>query len=60
MYIARHSPNQNTFPRFPLPTNGYPAHSVRGFLFGTVGKKLGLEVVSTKADDGERTYSVKG
>ena len=37
----------------------WQAHSVRGFLSGTVGKKLGLTVISTKVEDGERTYSVK-
>ena len=37
----------------------WQAHSVRGFLSGTVGKKLGLTVVSTKVEDGERTYSIK-
>jgi hypothetical protein len=31
-----------------------------GFLSGTVGKKMGLTVVSTKAEDGSRTYSIKG
>jgi hypothetical protein len=34
-------------------------HSVRGFLSGTVGKKMGLTVISTKGDDGERTYLVE-
>ncbi len=34
-------------------------HSVRGFLSGTVGKKMGLTVTSTKSEDGERTYSVE-
>ena len=34
-------------------------HSVRGFLSGTVGKKMGLAVTSTKAEDGERSYSIK-
>jgi len=34
-------------------------HSVRGFLSGTLRKKMGLDVTSTKAEDGERTYSVK-
>jgi hypothetical protein len=33
-------------------------HSVRGFLSGTVRKKLGLTVTSTKGENGERTYSV--
>jgi hypothetical protein len=34
-------------------------HSVRGFLSGTIRKKMGLDVVSTKTEDGERSYSVK-
>ena len=34
-------------------------HSVRGFLSGTVGKKLGLAVISTKGEDGERSYAIK-
>ena len=38
---------------------GWQAHSVRGFLSGTVSKKLGLAVTSAKAEDGERTYSIK-
>jgi hypothetical protein len=33
---------------------------VRGFLSGTIGKKMGLTVVSTKDDAGERGYSIKG
>ena len=42
-----------------MKATGWQAHSVRGFLSGTVSKKLGLTVTSTKAEDGERTYSVK-
>ena len=42
-----------------MKTTGWMAHSVRGFLSGTVGKKMGLAVASTKGEDGERTYSVK-
>ena len=42
-----------------MKATGWQAHSVRGFLSGTVGKKLGLAVASTKTADGERTYSVK-
>jgi hypothetical protein len=39
---------------------GWQAHSVRGFLSGALGKKMGLRVNSTKAEDGQRCYSVKG
>ena len=39
--------------------SGWQPHSVRGFLSGTVGKKTGLTVTSTKGEDGERTYLVK-
>jgi hypothetical protein len=42
-----------------MKATGWLPHSVRGFLSGTVGKKLGLAVTSTKAEDGERTYSIK-
>ena len=42
-----------------MKATGWQAHSVRGFLSGTVGKKLGLTVTSTKVEDGERTYSIK-
>jgi hypothetical protein len=42
-----------------MKATGWQPHSVRGFLSGTVGKKMGLTVTSTKDDDGERTYSVK-
>jgi hypothetical protein len=39
-------------------TVGWQAHSVRGFLSGTLKKKLGLEVTSSKAADGERRYGI--
>jgi hypothetical protein len=42
-----------------MKATGWQPHSVRGFLSGTVGKKMGLTVVSTKGEDVERTYSVK-
>jgi hypothetical protein len=43
-----------------IKATGWQLHSVRGFLSGTVGKKMGLPVTSTKGEDGERSYSVKG
>ncbi len=43
-----------------MATTGWQAHSLRGFVSGTLGKKMGLNVESTKGADGERTYSLKG
>ena len=42
-----------------MQSTGWQPHSVRGFLSGTVSKKLRLEVISTKPENGERRYSVK-
>jgi hypothetical protein len=42
-----------------MKVTGWQPHSVRGFLSGTVGKKMGLTVTSRKGEDGERTYSIK-
>jgi hypothetical protein len=42
-----------------MKATGWQPHSVRGFLSGTLRKKLGLEVISAKAEDGERSYSIK-
>jgi hypothetical protein len=36
----------------------WQAHSVRGFISGTLGKKMGLTVVSAKGENGERSYSI--
>jgi hypothetical protein len=43
-----------------MKATGWQAHSVRGFLCGALGKKMGRTVTSTKAEDAERRYSVKG
>jgi hypothetical protein len=41
-----------------METFGWQAHSVRGFISGTLTKKIGLTVVSTKGEAGQRTYRV--
>jgi Protein of unknown function (DUF3489) len=41
-----------------METTSWQAHSVRGFISGTLTKKMGLAVVSTKGENGERTYSI--
>jgi hypothetical protein len=42
-----------------LKTTSWQQHSLRGFISGTLGKKMGLTVTSTKGEDGERSYSIK-
>ena len=42
-----------------MKATGWQPHSVRGFLSGTVRKKLGFAITSTKGDNGERSYSIK-
>ena len=42
-----------------LKVTGWQPHSLRGFVSGTLGKKMGLTIVSAKGEDGERSYSVK-
>jgi hypothetical protein len=43
-----------------MKATGWQAHSVRGFISGTLGKKMGRTVESTKLENGERAYSLKG
>jgi hypothetical protein len=42
-----------------MKATGWMPHSVRGFLSGAVGKKMGLKIISTKSENGECSYSVK-
>jgi hypothetical protein len=39
-------------------TTGWQPHSVRGFLSGAVGKKMGISVESFKGPDGRRGYRI--
>lgn len=39
-----------------IKATGWQAHSVRGFLSGTLRKRLGLPVASEKGDEGVRRY----
>jgi hypothetical protein len=43
-----------------MKATDWQAHSVRGFISGSVGKKMGLAVESTKTDAGERVYRITG
>ena len=38
--------------------SGWQPHSVRGFMSGTVKKRLGLKLQSSKSKDGERRYAI--
>jgi hypothetical protein len=42
-----------------MKATDWQAHSVRGFLSGTVGKKMGTAVESSPRADGERVYRSK-
>jgi hypothetical protein len=41
-----------------MKVTGWQAHSVRGFISGTLRKKMGLTVAAAKGEDKERSYSV--
>ena len=41
-----------------MKATGWQSHSVRGFISGTLGTKMGLKVQSAKREDGERLYSL--
>jgi len=41
-----------------MSETGWQAHSVRGFISGALGKKLGLKIESFKNSRGERAYRI--
>jgi hypothetical protein len=41
-----------------MRATSWQAHSVRGFISGTLNKKMGLTVISAKREEGERAYSI--
>jgi hypothetical protein len=42
-----------------MKATGWQAHPVRGFLSGTLTKKLGLKIESNQPGDGARRYSIR-
>jgi hypothetical protein len=42
-----------------MSVTGWMAHSVRGFLSGALGKKMGLAIESIRTPDGARSYRLK-
>jgi len=43
---------------YSMKATGWQKHSVRGFISGTLGKKMGLTVDSLRREDDERVYSI--
>jgi len=43
-----------------MKATDWQAHSVRGFISGSLGKKMGLKVTSEQRENGERAYSING
>jgi hypothetical protein len=41
-----------------MKATGWQPHSVRGFLSGTLGKKMGLCVESARREDSDREYRI--
>jgi integrase/recombinase XerD len=41
-----------------MKATGWQAHSVRGFISGTLAKKMGFNIESAKSEGGDRTYLI--
>jgi hypothetical protein len=41
-----------------MSATAWQPHSVRGFISGSLGKKMGLKIESAKRDDGQRAYKL--
>jgi hypothetical protein len=41
-----------------MQATSWQPHSVRGFISGTLGKKMQLTVTSTKREDGARVHGI--
>ena len=41
-----------------MKATDWQAHTIRGFISGNAGKKMGLTVESSKNEAGERTYHI--
>jgi Protein of unknown function (DUF3489) len=41
-----------------VKATGWQNHSIRGFISGTLNKKIGLKVESEKTDAGDRAYRI--
>ena len=54
-----HSNKGTTLPQMQK-ASGWQPHSIRGFLSGTVKKRLGLALRSELGKDGERRYQIAG
>jgi hypothetical protein len=41
-----------------MAATSWQPHSVRGFISGSLTKKMGLKIASIKREDGERAYQL--
>ena len=56
--VLLRKPKGVTLPQL-MKATGWQAHSVRGFLSGSLRKRMGLAVKSSKNPEGQRVYRIK-